>query len=300
MAEWDPELDVDEELAHALIAERFSALDSSSLRLIGTGWDNVVWVTADGIAFRFPRRRVAIPGVKREIAILPTLAPRLPLAVPDAAYPGSPSSSLFPWPWFGSHLIAGREIASAHLDDMQRAALAPRLGAFLRILHSLQPNPEIPLPVDPMDRTDMAIRVHKTREALAKAAALWTPPEWVNDLLDEAERLPAPLTTALVHGDLHVRHLLVDDTCMLVGVIDWGDMCLAHPSADLSLYWSLIPPAGRAAFLESYGPIEKHGLVRARVLALFLCATLASYAHAEGMPDLGREAIGGLRRTLHR
>jgi aminoglycoside phosphotransferase (APT) family kinase protein len=297
MAEWDPEFDVDEALAHALIAERFPALDSSSLRLIGTGWDNVVWATTDEVAFRFPRRQVAIPGVEREIAILPTLAPRLPLAVPDAAYPGSPSS-LFPWPWFGSRLIAGREIASAHLNDVSRAALAPRLGAFLRVLHSLQPSSEIPLPVDPMDRTNMATRVRKTRAALARAATLWTPPEGVNELLDEAGRLQAPFTTTLVHGDLHVRHLLVDDSCMLVGVIDWGDMCLAHPSADLSLYWSLFPPSGRAAFLESYGTVEEHELMRARVLALFLCATLASYAHTEGMPDLEREAVDGLHRTL--
>jgi aminoglycoside phosphotransferase (APT) family kinase protein len=276
MADWDPEVDVDEALARTLIAECFPALDSSSLRRIGTGWENVVWATADGIAFRFPRRQVAMLGVEREIAILPALAPCLPLAVPDATYPGSPSA-LFPWPWFGSRLIAGREIASAYLSDAQRTALAPRLGLFLRTLHSLRLSCAVALPLDPMDRADMAIRVPKTREALAKVASLWT---------------------LLVHGDLHVRHLLVDDACELAGVIDWGDVCLAHPSADLSLYWSLLPPSGRAAFLESYGPVEGHGLVRARVLALFLCATLASYAHAEAIPDLEREAIGGLHRTL--
>jgi hypothetical protein len=75
-------------------------------------------------------------------------------------------------------------------------------------------------------------------------------------------------------------------------------VCHAHPSADLSLYWSLLPPEGRAGFLAAYGPVPQHGLLRARVLALFLCATLATYARAEGMSDLEQEALCGLARTL--
>ena len=50
-----------------------------------------MWVTGDAIAFRFPRRRSAIPGVRREIAILPELAPQLPSPIPDAAYAGAPA-----------------------------------------------------------------------------------------------------------------------------------------------------------------------------------------------------------------
>jgi len=71
VAESDAELEVGEALARSLIAERFPALDVSVLERIGAGWDNVVWATADRIAFRFPRRQVAIPGIQREIAILP-------------------------------------------------------------------------------------------------------------------------------------------------------------------------------------------------------------------------------------
>jgi hypothetical protein len=34
------------------------------------------------------------------------------------------------------------------------------------------------------------------------------------------------------------------------------------------------------------------------VLALFLGATLATYAHAAEMPELEREVLGGLARTV--
>jgi aminoglycoside phosphotransferase (APT) family kinase protein len=299
VAVWDAEIEVDEALARALIAARFPALDASSLRRVGVGWDNVVWATVGGVAFRFPRRRVAIAGVEREIALLPALAPRLPLTIPDAAYPGAPCAR-FPWPWFGSRLIAGREIAAARLDDAARIALASQLAAFLRTLHDLELDLDgaAALPADPLHRTHMAIRVPATRTALAAVAPLWTTPVWVDALLAEAERLPAPAPSTLVHGDLHVRHVLVDAAGAAAGVIDWGDVCRADPSADLSLYWSLLTPAGRDAFLAAYGPVEEHALLRARVLALFLCATLATYARAEDMPELEREALDGLTRTL--
>ena len=297
MAQWDAEVEVDEALARALIAQRFPALDAGSLRCVGEGWDNVVWATGDGVAFRFPRRQMAVAGVEREIALLPALASRLGLAIPDAAFAGTPSAR-FPWPWFGSTFIAGREIATARLGDAERIALAPQLGRFLRTLHGLRLDVAASLPTDPMGRADMAVRVPRTRAALVELAPLWTAPPAVDGLLDDAEHLPRPQATSFVHGDLHVRHLLVDDDLALVGVIDWGDICRAHPCVDLSLFWSLLPPAGRDAFLAAYGPVEEEGLLRARVLALCLCALLAAYAHARGMNDLEHEACSGLVRTL--
>ncbi|HEY3829771.1 MAG TPA: phosphotransferase [Solirubrobacteraceae bacterium] len=297
MPAWDPEVDVDERLARTLIRTHFPTLDWHTLRRIGAGWDNTVWATADGIAFRFPRREIAIPGVEREIAILPALAPHLPLAIPEATHVGRPSD-LFRWPWFGSRLITGCELAEARYSEAQRTALAPLLGLFLRTLHNLPLHLAQALPVDPLRRADMAVRVPMTREALAEVATQWAAPGWVGELLEEAEQLPAAAQIVLVHGDLHIRHLLVDEARGLTGVIDWGDTCRAHPCIDLSLYWSLLPPAGRAAFLTAYGSIEHDELIRARVLALFLCATLAAYAHAEGMQELEREAISGLQRAV--
>ena len=38
-------------------------------------------------------------------------------------------------------------------------------------------------------------------------------------------------------------------------------------------------------------------MLRARVLSLFLCGTLALFGHHEGLPALKREAIAGLDRT---
>jgi aminoglycoside phosphotransferase (APT) family kinase protein len=297
VADWDAEVEVDEALARELVAARFPALGVSELRRVGEGWDNVVWATRDGIAFRFPRREIAVAGVRREIALLPELAPLLPLPIPDARYVGVPSER-FRWPWFGSRLIAGREIAAAGLDDAARTALAPPLGDFLRVLHRLKLDAAAALPADPMGRTDMAVLVPKTRAALAALRPQLPGLSAAAALLDRAEPLGRARATSLVHGDLHVRHLLVDGAGALAGVIDWGDACRAHPSVDLSLYWSLLPGAGRDAFRAAYGPLDDDTLLRARVFALFSCALLATYARDRRMTALEAEATGGLQRAL--
>jgi aminoglycoside phosphotransferase (APT) family kinase protein len=296
MPQWDAEVTVDESLARSLIAEQFPQLDVSELRLLGEGWDNIVWATRDGVAFRFPRRSIAVALIEREIAVLPMLAPLLPVPIPDAAFVGE-RTTRFRWPWFGSSLISGQEVANTVLDETARTALAASLGRFLRVLHDLEPDLPIALPVDPIGRADMAVRVPMTRSALQEIEPLWTPPAALAQLLTRAEALPQPRRTTLVHGDLHVRHVLVSETGRLAGVIDWGDLCRADPAVDLPLVWSLLSAPARGAFFAAYGPVDEASLLRARVLAVFLCAVLASYAATEKLPALLRETLDGLDRA---
>lgn len=286
---------MDAALVRRLLAQ-FRELELRSLRLFAEGWDNSVWVADEQWAFRFPRRTIAIPGMERELEVLPQLAGLLPLPIPVPRFVGRPTDE-YPWPFFGGPLLPGREVADAALSDPARRRLARPLAAFLRALHSA----EIPagLPEDPMGRADMARRVPRTLDHLAEVAqlGLWRAPAPIERLLEEARALPVPEPTAVAHGDLHFRHVLVDHDGALSGVIDWGDVCRADPSIDLMLLWCLLPAEGRADFLDAYGPVSEEQLVRARVLALFLCAALAVYAHHEGMRSVEREAVEGLWRT---
>ena len=103
----------------------------------------------------------------------------------------------------------------------------------------------------------------------------------------------------VVHGDLHLRHLLVGPDGLATGVIDWGDSCLADPALDLSLAFSAFTGPARAALLAAYGrPLDEARELRARVLALCLCAALADYGDLEGFPALRAEALAGVRRAV--
>jgi aminoglycoside phosphotransferase (APT) family kinase protein len=229
--------------------------------------------------------------------LLPQIAPCLPCAIPDAAYPGSPSA-LFPWPWFGSRAIDGSEISEARLDDAARGRLAGDLGAFLRCLHALSVPDLDTLPFDPMGRSDMSVRVPRTRALLDELDPSGGLSDRAHSILGLAESLLAPEESVLAHGDLHVRHALVDGAGRLTGVIDWGDVCRAPAAVDLSLYWSALGPAARERFLAAYGSIDDATMVRARLLALFLSAALTLYARAQGMRALEAETLTGLERTL--
>jgi hypothetical protein len=69
--EWSAEVAVDEDLVRRLLGEQFGELALRSVRLLGEGWDNAVWLVDERWIFRFPRRRIAVPGVERAIALLP-------------------------------------------------------------------------------------------------------------------------------------------------------------------------------------------------------------------------------------
>jgi aminoglycoside phosphotransferase (APT) family kinase protein len=295
--EWAAEITVEEALARRLIAAQFPELELRSLSPLGRGWDMTVWLVDDRWVFRFPRREMVIRGLDNEIAHLPQLASLLPLPIPIPTYIGEPSSE-YRWPFYGAPFLPGRELAEAALDDPGRAALARPLGEFLRALHRTRLDADLPL--DPVRRADMTFRVPKTRERLAELEShgLWHAPREAHEVIDAAVELGPPESTALVHGDLHLRHLLVDEAGGASAVIDWIDLSYNDPGVDLVLYWSALPPEGRTTFREAYGMIGDDQLLRARILSLFLCGTLAVYGHHERMPQLRREALAGLERTV--
>jgi len=301
---------VGERLATALIRSQFPELAGAPLRAMAAGWDNAVFSvgTTGGTGggpwvFRFPQRGVAIAGIEREIALLPEIAPALPLPVPVPRWVGRPDPRLgYPWPFFGSPLIVGSEVAELSLDDAARGALAEPLARFLRALHDprLAARLSARLPVDPNRRADAPHRAAIAGRWLDDLAASghWAVPQSVRRVLARATSLaPVPPTT-VVHGDLHVRHVLLGSSGEPAGVIDWGDMGFADPSVDLALVWFLLPPAARRRFWDGYGPVSDAQLLRARILALGLSAALAVYARDEGLDALLREALGGLERTM--
>jgi aminoglycoside phosphotransferase (APT) family kinase protein len=286
---WRAEQVVGEELARALVREQFPSLRAETVELVSSGWDYTVHRVDGDWAFRFPRREVVLEPMRREIAVVPGLAPLLPVPVPAAVHVGVPGEG-FPWPFYGARWLEGREAALAG----RREELAPQLGRFLRLLHDAE---VAELPVDVNGRADMRRRVPVTREALAAISELWSAPAAVEELLAEAIELPPPETLVACHGDLHFRQLLVEGP-RLTGVVDWVDVCLSDPGIDLMVVYAFLPPEARAAFFAEYGEASEAALLRARVLALDISAILVRYGHDEGNRPVEEEALASLDRAL--
>jgi aminoglycoside phosphotransferase (APT) family kinase protein len=296
VTEWAPEVVVDERLARELIRAQFPEVEQRSLQLLGAGWDNTVWLVDEEWVFRFPRRQMVIPGLENEMRYLPQIAPLLPLAIPLPTLLGKPSDA-FAWPFYGAPFLRGRELAESALDDEARTRLGRPLGEFLRALHSLEL--DAALPVDPVRRADMTFRVPKTRERFAELEGLgiWRATPAALEIVQAAEALGPCESTSIVHGDLHLRHLLVDEHSAPAAIIDWIDLSRNDPGVDLVLYWCALPPAGRDEFRAAYGAVGDDQLLLGRILSAFLCGTLAVWGHHEGVESIKREALEGLART---
>jgi aminoglycoside phosphotransferase (APT) family kinase protein len=292
---WDPEIAVDSDLARRLLAEQFPELTALPIRLLGSGWDNTVYAVGEKWVFRFPRKEVIVPFLETEIGVLPDLAPLLPVPIPVPQHIGVPSDA-FPWPFFGALRLPGVELCDA--PETSRERLAGQLGRLLRQLHGRDVMQTLGarLQENWTRRADMALRVPLTVEKLAALDELWHAPEHVHALLDEALALPPPEPTAVCHGDLHFRHVLVDDG-RISGLIDWIDLCRGDPALDLQLVWSVLPLDTRSAFFADYGDVDDATLLRARVIALFLSAALLEYAHHEGLASVEHEALASLDRA---
>ena len=272
---------------------QFPALRGAPVRPLATGWDNSVLLVGD-VLFRFPRRATALDGQRRELTVLPLVVDRVPLPVPVPTHLGEPAGD-YPWPFWGAAPLPGTELAG--LPDDRREPVAEAAGAFLRTLHDLRLDVE--LPVDPMRRAAPALRAATTRPHLASLAArgLWSPSDEVEALV-AAPLGPPDGPGVLVHGDLHLRHLLVDDRGLASGVIDWGDTCRADPCLDLSLAYAAFSGTARSALLSAYGPVDAERELRARALAVSLCAALADWAASTGERLLLREYLRGLSRAV--
>ncbi|HEX6952310.1 MAG TPA: phosphotransferase [Gaiellaceae bacterium] len=278
---WSAEEHVDEKRATWLVRARFPEVAGDEVTLVSEGWDYAVFRVDGEWAFRFPRREVVVAGTEREIAVLPVLAERLAVGVPAPVFVGGPGDD-FPWPFYGSRYLDGVEATGRRVDP-------GTLGSALRALHAPETFAEVgtALPVDPLGRVDMDVRLSRLEELGIDAPAL----------VGAARALPPARHTAVCHGDLHMRQLIVEGDA-LAGIVDWVDVCRSDPAVDLSVAWSTLDVADRPKFFAAYGEVSVETRVRARVVAAFLCAMLVDWARKEQVPDVLHAAAAGLRRAI--
>jgi aminoglycoside phosphotransferase (APT) family kinase protein len=296
--QWDADILVDAERARRLIVESFPEMPCDTVVPFGQGWDNAAFLVDDRVLFRFPRRRVAAHLIDREIAVLPRLAPHLPLAISSPAFVGTPNEA-FPYRFAGYEPIAGTTACSVALDDERRGACAEPLGAFLRALHGIDPAPFVAtdLPGDEIGRLDHAKRRVMTEKRLPVVLASGAVPDAGAFAAELDRQPPIPLADAdrrVVHGDLYARHIVLDDGGRPAGVIDWGDVHLGDPGIDLAIAFLLLPPDAHAAFRAAYGTIDDRTWNVARYRAIYHAFLQIDYGVREddaGMLGSGQTAL---------
>jgi aminoglycoside 2''-phosphotransferase len=223
--------------ARAEIARAFPGLPLRDLSFLGAGVDSDAYLVDEQWVFRFPKRAAVARALGREVALLPKLAPLLPVAAPRFDYVGRQAGRgrLFA----GYRLIPGEPLTSelyrslSH-PDQERALAA--LAALLRAVHAF--------PV--ADAVSAGVEALSTRRWVgsgwsgrrARVLPLLAPRDGaaltslIERFLADARSFAEP--PRLLHADLSPEHILYDaDAGNVVGVIDWGDLAIGDPDFDL-------------------------------------------------------------------
>jgi aminoglycoside phosphotransferase (APT) family kinase protein len=281
--------DADNEVTADLIAEllRDQHPDLTDLPVTfgARGWDNQLWRLGDDLAVRLPwATQGAGELLLKEHALVPAIAPRLPLPIPVPQRLGQPCAR-FQRPWIVTTWVAGEPADRA--PATRGAEAADTLAAFLGALH--QPAlADAPTGRDqrggPLANSAKGF-AHFLTEATDRG--LISDPDAVRDVW--ADALAAPDWTGppmWLHADLHPANLLTRDG-NFCGVVDFGDMRAGDPALDLAACWMLLPDGAVDRFYRRYSPAaDAATLRRARGWAVIkaLVCMLIGDAGVHGRP----------------
>ena len=130
---WRPEPEISASDAERHVREQCPQIEFTTLREYAHGRDNTVFLTDAGWSFRFARREIALPGLQREIDLLPAIAASVPLPIPLPLLHGTFGDP--PWPFLCFRFLPGTELVHARLID--RTTVAAEVGQFLAALHAM-------------------------------------------------------------------------------------------------------------------------------------------------------------------
>lgn len=283
MATPEADIEIDEGLISALLADLAPQLAGQPVRIVANGWDNVIARAGSEWMIRLPRRRASVELIVNELRWLPELAPRLPLPVPLPTHVGEPSDR-FPYPFMVGRWLPG--VPASEVVDLDVAHAVETLAAFVAALH--QPAPA-DAPINPVRgvalrrRADaVGQRVERLRTEIDGVRVLAT---WA-DLSSTPAWAGPPLW---LHGDLHPSNMLAVGN-RLSAVIDFGDICAGDPGTDMAIAWMLFGPTERSRFRALAG-IDDDTWRRAAGWALNLSLAYLTADDSTSMPAIGRTTL---------
>jgi aminoglycoside phosphotransferase (APT) family kinase protein len=225
----DDELDVDEPLVRALLAEQFPQWAELPLERAGDGTVNVIYRLGEDLSIRLPRRAAKDDT---EEHVLKRLAPWISMDIPRVVARGRPGHG-YPWTWW--------VVTWMHGDLPTGPLPAEDVAGFLLSLQAVDAT-GAPEPAggrgQPLARRDPYVQDALERVAAPGGAELWREamhaPEWKGKKV-------------WIHCDLDRRNVLVRDG-RLAAVIDWEGAGAGDPAVDVMVAWKLVAREERDRF----------------------------------------------------
>ena len=236
---------------------------------------------------RMPRRDDVLPRAASEGRALTLIRPLLPVAVPEWQIN---SQELIAYPRLaGTPAVVEGEAYVWHVaSPPPHAAFIDSLAGALAALHGA--SHEAAAAADLRVLSPSAAREAAADKIETAGAILDVPPviwrRWQAWLIND--ELWPPFS-ALIHGDLHPGHLLVDDDGRVTGIIDWTEAEVSDPAIDFVFAYWIFGEKMLRQLLQRYqsaggrvwpGMVQQIG-ARQSVMP----ATVAIFARESGHPE---------------
>ncbi|MVN86255.1 phosphotransferase [Deinococcus sp. HMF7620] len=182
--------------------------------------------------------------VRREHRALQALAP-LDVSAPAPLLFLECSSPLEQEGWLVTRRLPGTTLEAAlrtQPDHARRTSLLTDFGAAVARLHATPP----PTGFGTGDWLENALEVAKSLNPAADAGRLG----------HLRHHQPAPVATALIHGDLFLDNVMTVGE-RVTGFIDWSFADVGDPRYDVAVATHELTRADREAFAEGYGPAAR-------------------------------------------
>lgn len=280
-------LTVDTEQVRRLVVEQFPHWAGLPIRPVSrSGWDNYTFHLGDTMSARLPSAAEYALAVEKEHRWLPSLAPRLPLAIPAPLAQGRPEAG-YPYPWSIYHWLDGEPASAGRIADPVRFAVD--LAGFLAALQDID-TADGPRPGAHNWYRGASVRTYdgQTQRALVKLDGQ-VDVGLAREIWKAALEAPWDGVERWFHGDVAEGNLLLEDG-ELAAVIDFGTCGVGDPACDLAIAWTLLTADGRRAFRERL-PVDEETWARGRGWALW--KTLVTCARTSGRTD--QEALNARR-----
>lgn len=286
-----------------ILERQFPKLAPAQAAYAGAGMDSTAFEVNGKWIFRFPMRAAVERQLFVERAVLPVLAPVLPIAIPAFEFDGRPDDD-FPMHFAGYEKLPGTPAVEIDQTRVSFDAIAAQLGHFLSALHRFPVSEARRLGAETSRLEDHFEEVRASALDglnLVGSVAPDAVRERLQRYLESLEPLAAaPWPLTLTHNDLAAEHMLLRATGdRVTGVIDWGDVAIADPTVD---FVGLFMWGGERlvrSVLASYdGPVDDRVLGRVRPWASFRATQDIRFGIDNNLPDVVQFGLRALKSEL--
>ncbi|MFC4024852.1 macrolide 2'-phosphotransferase [Oceanobacillus longus] len=271
------------------------SIDLESLQYNESGLDFQVVFATDSVGehwvLRFPRREDVVPSARKEKRILELVGPKISVQAPK-------------WNIFSDELIAYKlltgipagtidpekkayvwEIDEKNVPDAYHTTLGAAMADLHQINHMEAMAAELSIQTPDEIKRSMIVRMEKVKDEFGVSDELWERwQKWVtNDNL-------WPKQTALIHGDLHPGHILIDEEARVTGLIDWTETKVDDPANDFVSHYMAFGEDALEKLIESYrksgGYVWSNMYEHIIELSAAYPVAIAEFAMKSGMDDM--------------